>query len=109
MKKLIPVIFFAICAVNSNTLMATSPVEPASTPKPTTEVKLSESDVARLAARYEEINKMDKSNLSGTEKRELRNESSQIKKELKAQDGTVIYISSAAAIILIVILLILLL
>lgn len=107
MKKLIPVLFFAMVALNSSAIMAASN-DPVPTPKPTSENKLSESEVAKLSSRYDEINKMDKRNLSSTEKRDLRKESSQIKETLKA-DGTTIYVSSAAAIILIVILLLLIL
>lgn len=63
--------------------------------------------IISLVNRYNEIENMDKSGLSSSEKKQLRKESSDIKDELKAQDGVVIYLSGAA--ILIIILLIILL
>jgi len=77
-----------------------------SSAKDATEVVMSDEAVA-LMDRLEEIESMDKSDLNSAEKRELRKEVRDIKKELKELSGGV-YISVGAA-ILIVLLLILIL
>lgn len=77
-----------------------------SSAKDATEVVMSDEAVA-LMDRLEEIESMDKSDLTSSEKRELRKEVRDIKKELKELSGGV-YISVGAA-ILIVLLLILIL
>lgn len=64
-------------------------------------------EVRIMLDRLEEIKKMDKSELSSTEKKELRKEVRNIKKSLKAS-GNGVYLS-VGAIIIIVLLLILLL
>lgn len=74
-----------------------------SSPKATTEVVMSD-EAAALMDRLEEIEAMDKSDLNSSERKELRKEVRDIKKEL----GSGLYISVGAA-ILIVLLLILLL
>jgi biopolymer transport protein ExbD len=70
------------------------------------ENKLSEEEVARMTKRIEEIRDMDKSNLTVTEKRELRKELKTTKENLR-KDGGYIYISVAtvALIVLLVLLL----
>ena len=79
----------------------------ATEPTPTTVVMSAEAIRANeLLTRLDEINAVDKSNLSTTEKRELRNETRAIKKELRATSGGV-YLSVGA--ILVIILLIVLL
>jgi len=75
-------------------------------PEATTEVVMSDNAVA-LMDRLEEIEAMDKSDLTSAEKREMRKEVRDIKKDLKELSGGV-YISVGAA-ILIVLLLILIL
>ena len=77
-----------------------------SSAKDATEVVMSDEAVA-LMDRLEEIESLDKSDLNSAEKRELRKEVRDIKKELKELSGGV-YISVGAA-ILIVLLLILIL
>ena len=69
-----------------------------------TENKLSETEVARLTKRVEEIRSMDKSTLSATEKRELRKELKGIKEKVK-RDGRYIYISVGTLLVIILILL----
>ncbi len=61
-----------------------------------------------MESRIYEINKMDKSNLTPSEKRALRNEVKDINEQMKIADGGGVYLS-AGAVILIVILLIILL
>ena len=80
--------------------------ETGTSPKASTEVVMSDEAVA-LMDRLDEINAMDKSELSLVERKELRKEVRDIKKDLKEM-GSGIYISVGAA-ILIVLLLILLL
>jgi hypothetical protein len=63
--------------------------------------------ISSLTYRLEEIKAMDKSKLSSTERKELKNEVRTIKKQLKAVGGGV-YLS-AGAIIIIILLLILIL
>lgn len=60
-----------------------------------------------LLSRLDEINAMDKSNMSSSEKRHLRKETRSIKSELKRISGGV-YLSTAAIIIIILILILLL-
>lgn len=74
----------------------------------TTSMKKSESpEVNALVARVNEINAMDKSSLSATEKTALRKELRGIKKEVNRRSGEVVYISGG--LILLIILLIILL
>lgn len=70
------------------------------------ENKLSEEEVARMTKRVEEIRDMDKSDLTVTEKRELRKELKTTKENLR-NNGGYIYISVAtvALIVLLVLLL----
>jgi hypothetical protein len=106
MKKLSLYVFaaFMMFAVIPAQLQAAT--EPAPTAMAAT--KPSESELAdALNARLVEINEMDKSNLSASEKKELRKEVRDIKSELKALKGGV-YLS-VGAIIIVVLLLILLL
>jgi len=71
-----------------------------------TDNKLSAAEVTTLTARVDEIRNMDKSNMTVTEKRELRKELKGIKENVR-RDGGVIYIGGGT-ILLIVILIILL-
>ena len=71
-----------------------------------TENKLSESEVNRLKNRVEEIRDMDKSEMTVSEKKELRNETKNIKKNVR-KSGEVIYLSGGVIILIIVILLLL--
>ena len=70
------------------------------------ENKLSAEEVSRLTTRVEEIRDMDKTNLTVTEKRELRKELKATKKNVR-DNGGYIYVS-AGTVILILILIILL-
>ncbi len=67
-----------------------------------TENKLSAEDVARLTKRVEEIRSMDKSELTSTEKRELRKEVKGIKENVR-KNGEVIYISGGTLLLIILI------
>lgn len=70
------------------------------------ENKMSAEEVSRLTKRVEEIRDMDKSDLTVTEKRELRKELKTTKENVR-KDGGYIYVS-AGTVILILILIILL-
>ena len=113
MKKILPFVFSAIVAMNTSALIAAEHPgsnETKATSGSTTgpeEKQLSKDEVTQLANRYEEIQNMDKSNLSAAERKELRQEARDIKDTLKAQDGVILYLSGAA--ILVIILLIILL
>jgi len=69
-----------------------------------TENKLSAEEVALMTARVETIRGMDKSDMTVTEKRELRKELKGIKENVR-KNGEVIYISGGTILIIILILL----
>jgi hypothetical protein len=76
--------------------------EPVTTPTETPEAK-----IARLTQRIEEIQSMDKDNLSRAERKALKKEVRQIKDEVKALSGGV-YISIGALLVIILLLILLL-
>jgi Flp pilus assembly protein TadB len=67
-----------------------------------TENKLSAEEVTRLTKRVEEIRDMDKSDMTATEKRELRKEVKGIKENVR-KNGEVIYISGGTLLLIILI------
>ena len=69
------------------------------------ENKLSEEELSRLRKRVEEIRDMDKTNLTGTEKRELKKEVKGIKKEVR-HDGGTIYIGTGTLVLIIILLIV---
>jgi hypothetical protein len=71
-----------------------------------TENKLSAEELALLTKRVEEIRSMDKSQMTATEKRELRKELKGIKENVR-KDGTVIYISGGTLLLIIVLIILL--
>ena len=71
-----------------------------------TESKLSAEEVAVLTKRVEEIRSMDKSQMTTTEKRELRKELKGIKENVR-KDVTVIYISGGTLLLIIVLIILL--
>lgn len=74
---------------------------------PVTETKLTEEELNTMRERIEEIRDMDKSEMKSKERKELRNEVKEIKKDIKKGGGT-IYIGGASLLIIILILIILL-
>ena len=70
------------------------------------ENKLSAEEVSRLTKRVEEIRDMDKSNLTVTEKRELRKELRTTKENVR-KDGGYIYISAGTVIIILLLIILL--
>ena len=71
-----------------------------------TENTLSADEMSRLTKRVEEIRSMDKTNMTVKEKRELRKELKEIKKNVKRSDGTIVI--GGTTLLLIIILIILL-
>ncbi|PTB97522.1 hypothetical protein C9994_02665 [Marivirga lumbricoides] len=71
------------------------------------EKKIESAEVKLLLTRLDEIRNMDKSDMSSSEKKELRKEVRSIKRELKATGGG-IYLSAGALIIIILLLILLL-
>jgi hypothetical protein len=72
-----------------------------------TENKLSEEEISRLNRRVEEIRDMDKSAMTGKDKRELRKEIKTTKENVRRNDGVVVIgVSTLLLIIILVILLV---
>jgi peptidoglycan hydrolase CwlO-like protein len=70
------------------------------------ENKLSDAEVDRITKRVEEIRKLDKSELTATEKSELKSELKEMKKDVKKAGGT-IYIGGATLLLIIILILLL--
>jgi cytochrome c-type biogenesis protein CcmH/NrfG len=103
MKK---TIFIALLAIFS---LSAAPVFAAKTSANATAeatTKLTEEEVSNYRARVEEIREMDKSELSSTEKKELKSELKEIKETMR-KDGSYIYIGGGTLLVIIIILLIL--
>jgi len=101
MKKTILIALMMIFTLGATTAFASTSDLKSNEPVPT-ENKLSAEEVSRLLNRVEEIRKMDKSTLTTSEKRELRKEIRDIKKNVR-KDGTVLYISGGALLVIILI------
>ncbi|HEX7584675.1 MAG TPA: hypothetical protein VF373_08310 [Prolixibacteraceae bacterium] len=67
-----------------------------------TENKLSSEELSRMTKRVEEIKNMDKSEMTSSEKRELRKESKGIKENVR-KSGEIIYISGGTILLIILI------
>lgn len=106
MKKTIFIAIMMIFTLSATTTFAKKSdlksIAPAAT-----ENKLSAEELNRLNTRVEEIRSMDKSDMSVTEKRELRKESKSIKENVKRDGGGYVYLGGGT--LLLVLLLILLL
>ena len=97
-KKIIPVLLMTLCvALVSPVLALETPVNKAEVPK---EVR-----AQQIETRLIEIRKMDKANLTSTEKKELRKEVKDLRKETRSGG---IYLSVGAIIIIILLLILLL-
>jgi hypothetical protein len=70
------------------------------------ENKLTDEEVSRLTKRVEQIRDMDKSNLTFSEKRDLRKELTGIKEDIR-KDGGYIYLSVGTVIIIVILILLL--
>lgn len=71
-----------------------------------TETKLTDAEIERITKRVEEIREMDKSDLTASEKNELKSELKEMKKEVKKGGGT-IYIGGATLLLIIILLILL--
>lgn len=103
MKK---TMYFALLTMFS---LSTAPTFAAKTMTNTAETsteatnKLSETEISNYRARVEEIRDMDKSDMSATEKKELKSELKDIK-ETMHRDGTYFYVGGSTLLIIILIL-----
>ncbi|HEY5590482.1 MAG TPA: hypothetical protein VIK55_05640 [Paludibacter sp.] len=106
MKK---TIFFALLSIFSlsaaptfATKSSTNGTETTTEPKS----KLSEEEISNYKARVEEIREMDKSEMTASEKKELKNEVKDIKETMR-KDGIIFYIGGTTLLIILILLLIL--
>ena len=102
MKKILNAALFMVFI----TIAAPSNAKEALNASPVATSSMSEAETQRLINRLEEINAMDKDDLTRAEKRELRKEVKSIKKSMDTSGG--IYLSAGAVILIVVLLIILL-
>jgi Flp pilus assembly protein TadB len=106
MKKSIFLGVLMIFALSSTQLFANNKSSKAATENSATiaktENKLSSEEVALLTARVDEINSMDKSDMTTMEKRDLRKEKKDIKENVR-KDGGVIYVSVGTVLLIVLI------
>ena len=102
MKKTIFIALFMIFTLGATTTFAINSDSKSVAPV-ATENKLSAEEITRMNNRVEEIRKMDKSDMTVAEKRELRKESKGIKENVR-KGGEVIYISGGTILLIILIL-----
>lgn len=106
MKK---IFFFTILAIFSlSTAPAFATEDPANATENATETKskLSEEEVTYYKARVKEIRNMDKSELTSSEKKELKSELKDIKETMR-KNGPVVYIGGSTLLLIIILILIL--
>jgi hypothetical protein len=106
MKK---TIFFALLTIFSlsaaPTFAAKSSTNTTAVPA-ATENKLTEEEISNYRARVEEIRGMDKSEMTVSEKKELKNELKDIKETMR-RDGVYFYVGGSALLIILILILIL--
>jgi F0F1-type ATP synthase membrane subunit b/b' len=107
MKNLSRLLLIAVFTLNTMLVSAdNSSSSAALNQKNAKEYKMSKEEAKKLVTRLKEIRKMDKSNLSAQQKKELRNEVVTIKEQLtKADKGVVVYLSTIAIIIIVLLIL----
>ena len=107
MKKIILFAFMMIFTLGASTVFANKPDSKTASDNLTvpakTENKLSDEEMSRLTKRVEEIRDMDKTNMTRTEKREMKKELKSIKENVK-RNGGYIYIGGSTLLIIILIL-----
>jgi hypothetical protein len=108
MKKMIFSACLIIFAISTSVAINPDPKSEPESPAVTAiaENNLSEDEINILIARVEEIRDMDKSNLTATERRDLRRELKAIKEDVRRQGG---YIYIGAGTLLVILILVLLL
>lgn len=102
MKKTIFIALMMIFTLSATTTFASKTDVKVTTPV-ATENTLSAEELTTMKNRVEEIKDMDKSEMSAPEKRELRKESKEIKKNVR-RSGEVIYIGGSTLLLIILIL-----
>ena len=103
LKKITPVLAMAVC-----TILVTPAFAGIENPLTPTEQTGNANHEQQLMKRLEEIKDMDKSNLTSTERKALRKEVKEMKKEVKREGSRGIYLSVGAIIIIILLLILLL-
>jgi len=106
MKKTIFIALLAIFSLNAAPLFATTSATNATEATTEATSKLSEEEISNYRARVEEIRKMDKSDMTVSEKSELKSELKDIKATMH-RDGTLIYVGGSTLLLIIILLLIL--
>ncbi len=103
MKKTIFIAILMIFTLSATTTFASKSDLKSNAPV-AIENKLSAEEVNNMKTRFEEIRKMDKSDMNSTEKRELRKESKSIKENVR-KSGEVLYIGGSTLLLIIIIIL----
>lgn len=110
MKRIIFFVIALVFVLSSTTAFASNNDKTADSDKLAvpvkTENKLSDEEINRITTRVEEIRKMDKSDLTSAEKKELKSELKEMKKDVKKANGT-IYIGGATLVLIIILILLL--
>lgn len=101
MKKTLFIAIMMIFTLSATTTFAAKNDLKSTTPV-ATENKLSTEELSQMKNRVEEIRNMDKSEMTSSEKRELRKESKGIKENVR-KSGEVIYISGGTLLLIILI------
>ena len=104
MKKIIFFVTLMFLTLSTSTVFASQADLTAVPDKK--ENKLSEEEMSRLKNRVEEIRNMDKSNLTRTEKREMRKELRTIKETVKRDGGGYVYIGGTTLLLIIILLIV---
>jgi peptidoglycan hydrolase CwlO-like protein len=104
MKKTIFIAIMMIFTLSATTTFARKSESKSIAPA-ATENKLSAEELSRLNTRAEEIRSMDKSNMTVTEKSELRKESKSIKENIKRSGGGYVYIGGGTLLLVLLIIL----
>jgi type II secretory pathway pseudopilin PulG len=106
MKKTIFIALLAIFSLSAAPTFATTSATTATATTTDTNTKLSDEQISNYRSRVEEIRDMDKSELTSSEKMELKTELKDIKATMH-RDGTFIYIGGSTLVIILILLLIL--
>jgi cell shape-determining protein MreC len=110
MKKIIFLVFVALFSLNASMVFANNPVSSSESEKTAipvkTENKLTDAEINHITKRVKEIRKMDKSELTSEEKKELKSELKEMKKEVKKSNGT-IYIGGTTLLLILILVILL--
>jgi maltose-binding protein MalE len=107
MKKTILFALLTIFSLSAVPTFAAKSSTNTTTVPTATENKLTEEEISAYRARVEEIRGMDKSELTVSEKKELKSELKDIKETMR-RDGTYFYIGGGTLVLIIILLIILL-